>query len=176
MDFFLDLFAKVLRYVVDRKGWLWGAALIACALGGYLVLRPGEVQYPANLLSPEYQENMDYLIKTVQHQPPDLPKGASGIFGSHLAVVSERDFPLLTKKLRQEFRNASEDGLLFHLLVLGGKEVRDIVQPLLAASKEIHMPSHPGMKVVIVSPSTISDETERILKERGLSIQRIGTH
>ncbi len=173
MYWILLIFGPLLRFVVNRKGWLWGTALIICGIGIYFALRPREVTYPENPLSPDYQRNMRYIIGAMLQAHPDLPKGWGSLLGSHLPIVDERDFPMLTKKLRYEFRKAANDDFSLHMFVLGGMDVRDIDQPLLKASKGLRMSGRSNIELIIVAPSTISNETKLILEKRGIKTRKI---
>lgn len=173
MYWILLIFGPLFRYVIARKGWLWGIALIICGVGIYFAFRPHEVTYPVNPLSPDYQQNMKYIISATLQAPPDLPKDRGGFLGSHLPIVDERDFPRLTKKLKYEFRKAANDDFFFHRFVLGGINILDIDQPLLKASKWLRMSGRSNIEIIIVAPTTISNETKLILEKRGLIVHKI---
>ena len=173
IDLLFDLLFGLLRYVVDRKGWLWGGALVLVVVGLGYIFWPREVQYPKDPMLPAYRGTTMYLVNATTREMPKFPKDVHGIAGAYIPVVSYKDFPLLTKKLRQEFRAAERDGL-FHSIVLGSRAVRSLDQPLLRASKGLHPAKQANLQVVIVTPSTVSAETEQTLRERGVLVQRIG--
>ena len=105
--------------------------------------------------------------------PPDFSKIRGGFLGSHLAIVDENAFPLLTKKLKYDLYRVARNDFFFHSFVLGGFNVRNIDQPLLEASNIFRMRKL-NIKIVIVAPSTISAETKSILEKKGIQIQLIG--
>jgi hypothetical protein len=105
------------------------------------------------------------------------PGGFSNIrgsfLGSHLAIVDEQDFALLTKKLRYALLKAADDSFFFHSFVIGGMNVYNIDQPLLKAAKRLRISSRTDIEIVLVAPTTISAETKSVLEKRGLKIRLI---
>lgn len=176
-DWIIYLFVGLVRFVVDLRGWLWGMAVTICAIviciGAYVVFRSPDVVYPEDIFSVDYQRNMSYLASAVVQAPPDFPKIRGGILGAFIPIVKEQDFPRFGDKLRQELREAARSDFFFHIIVVGGMDVRAIDEPLLKASKRLYMLRQDNIEIVIVAPSTISDETKRILEKRGLRIRRI---
>ena len=156
----------------NNLGWRLRLVLIVIVIAVVLLLKPGEVEYPAQPMSPDYQRNMRHLQAATMRRMPKLPDNMGGLYGMDLAIVSEDDFPLLTKKLRQVFHEASSH-FLFHLITIGGQNVERIDEPLLEASEGLRRPKTPNIKLVIVAPSTISPDTERILLARGILVERI---
>lgn len=177
MRWLLYILKTTNRFVTDRKGRKWGIVVVICCIGIYLVTRsfliPRDVAYPENPLSAEYQSNLNYIIKASMQTPPDFSEIRGGFLGSHLAIVDENDFPLLTKKLEYDLYRAARDDFFFHSFVLGGLSVRNIDQPLLEACKRFRM-RRSNVKIVIVAPSTISAETKSVLEKKGIQVQLIG--
>jgi len=176
MNWILYIFVGVLKYIVERRGWLWGIILIFFGISVYFALRPREVVYPENPFSDEYRRSQKYLLYASMQAPPDFSKIKGGLLCSHIAIVTEQDFPKFTKKLRQEFLEAISNDFFFHSFVVGGMNVRDIDEPLLKASRRLRMYGRPHIEIVIVAPSTIASDTEWILKEKGFIIRRIGNN
>jgi len=176
MRWLLYILKATNRFVTDRKGRKWGIVVVVCCIGIYLVTRsfliPRYVAYPENPLSVEYQSNLNYIIKASMQTPPDFSKIRGSFLGSHLAIVDENDFPLLTKKLKYDLYRSVRDDFFFHSFVLGGLNVQNIDQPLLEACKRFRMRGS-NIKIVIVAPSTISAETKSILEKKGIQIQFI---
>ncbi|MBN2180755.1 MAG: hypothetical protein JW715_02485 [Sedimentisphaerales bacterium] len=131
--------------------------------------REKEEFYPVNEFSPEYRENMGYLLDVVLKEKLDLPDGWTGYFGSHIPVVKKQDFPWFIKMLKKEFWQASGSAL-YHRIVVGGMNSLDIDRPLLEASERIRPSGRPNIEIVIVAPTTISGDTKQILEKRGLQI------
>ena len=173
----IDIFVRLFKFVLERKGWLWAAAVIICGvgfcIGAYVLFRPREVVYPKNPLSPDYQRNMNYLLRASGQAPADFSKIRGGFHGYHIPIVQEQDFPAFTNKLRQELYNAARKDFLYHRIVVGGMDVRDIDEPLLKASYGLRIAGRSNIEIVIVEPSMISDDTKKILEERGLRISRL---
>jgi Zn-finger nucleic acid-binding protein len=175
----LTIYGQLIDFIVQRKGWRWAIPVIICSIVICIVIWlgvvPRDVAYPENPLSLEYRRNMNYLLDAGMQSPPDLSKIIGSLGGSYIPIVSEQDFSWFTKKLRYELHKGAGDDLLFHIIVVGGMDVRDIDQPLVRASKGLVMSGRRNIEIVIVAPSTISDGTKRILEERGLTIRRIGS-
>jgi len=174
----LYIFGTLIRYVAERKGWSW-AVLLAIFLLGILIaagviMTPGDVDYPEGGQTSEYRRNMSYLLAAAKEEPPDFSNVKGGFFGSHLAIVSEQDFPQLAKKLRCDLTEATDDRFMFHSIVLGGMKVHNIDEPLLKAAKGLRNSSQANVELVIVEPSTISAETKAILEAGGLKVRLIG--
>ena len=169
--------ASIVRIVTQKKGRLWGAVIaviVICVAALYVALRSREVDYPENPLSDEYRLNQKYLSYATRKEPPDFSEFKGGFFFSQIAIVKVEDFPGFTKKLRQELFKAVDNNFLFHSFTVGGMNIWDIDEPLLKASKRLRMYGRRNIEIVIVEPSTISSETQRILEKRGLKIRRIG--
>ena len=179
MHWILYILIAAAWFVTYRKGRRWGIIVIICGIGIYLainyLLTPRNVAYPENPLSAEYRRNLNYLLNTSMQAPPDLSNISGGFLGSHLAIVDENDFPLLTKKLRYALYNAAHKNLLFHSFVLGGMNIRDIDQPLLAASKKLRNYRQGNIEIVLVAPTTVSAETKATLEKRGIKIRLVGS-
>ncbi len=171
-------YLRLLEFIVQRKGLRWAIPLIACGIGicigFWLVLMPRDVAYPEHPLSPAYRRNMSYLVNAVMQAPRGFFNIRGALSLSHIPIVNEQDFGLFTKKLRYELRRAAGDDFFFYVIVIGGMEVRDIDQPLLDASKRLRVSGRRNTELVIVAPSTISEDTQRILEKRGLQIRKIG--
>jgi len=162
--------------VLDRKGWPWAIALIICGIviyaGIYFVFVPRDIDYPENP-SAEYQRNLHYLLDASMQAPRDFSNIRGAFLGSHLAIVDDRDFALLTKKLRYALLKAADDDFFFHSFVLGGMNVFDIDQTLLKATKRLCVSSRTNIEIVIVAPTTVSAGTKSVLEKRGLKIRLI---
>jgi len=173
----ITIYRELIDFIVERKGWRWAIPVIVCTIGIcigiWLAVVPRDVAYPENPPPPEYWRNMNYLLDAATQSPPDFSEIRGGLGGSYIPIVSELDFPWFTKKLRYKLHDAARDDLLFYIIVVGGMDVRDIDQPLLKASKRLSMAGCRNIEIVIVDPSTISDDTKRTLEERGLRIRRI---
>lgn len=171
-------YLRLIEFIVQRKGLRWAIPLLICGIGIYIgvwpISVPGDVVYPEHPLSPAYQQNMSYLLNASRRAPTDFSKISGGLLCSHIPIVSEEDFGLFAKKLRYELRMAASDDFLFHVIVVGGMNVRDIDQPLLDASKRLPVSGRRNMELVIVAPSMICEDTQRILEKRGLRIRKIG--
>ncbi len=111
---------------------------------------------------------MSYLIHAVSQAPPDFSRVKGGLLYSHIPILTEQDFSRFTNKLRQKLHNAARKDFLFHIIVVGRMDIRDIDEPLLKASDGLRMPDESNIEIVIVEPSMISDDTKKILEERGL--------
>ncbi len=172
------IFADLVRYVMDRKGRRWGIALIACDIGicaaFYLAVVPRDVAYPDARVAGQYQQQLAYLMSALAESPPHLPDGRGGFYGSTIAVLDRKDFPLFAKKLRYNLHKAAADRFLFHVVTVGGMEVRDIDQPLLDATERLRLSGRPNIEIVIVAPSAISDQTKQVLEKRGLKVRLVG--
>ncbi len=170
-------YVRLIKFLVERKGWRWAIPVLVCGIGICLslwfFLVPRAVAYPEHPLSADYQRNMSYLVNAHAQAPPDFSGASRGLLCCHIPIVSEEDFPLLTRKLRYELREAANYAFLFRVIVIGGMEVRDIDQPLLDASKRLSVSGRRNIQIVIVAPSTISDETQLVLEKRGLRIRKI---
>ena len=177
MRWMLNIFAYLVRYVVGRKGWWWGIVVIICGVGicvaFYWTITPRDVTYPNARVAREYQQHLAYLMRALAESPPDFSGIRSGLYGSTIAVVEREDFPLFTRKLRYTLYKAAADPFVFHLITVGGMEVRDIDQALLDATKRLRMDNKPNIEIVIVAPSTISDQTKRVLEKKGLRVRLI---
>lgn len=171
-------YLRLIEFIVQRKGLRWAIPLLICGIGicigMWLILVPRDVAYPERPLSPAYRRNMSYLLNASRRAPTDFSKIRDGLLCSHIPMVSEQDFGLFTKKLRYELRRAASDDFLFHAIVVGGMNVRDIDQPLLDASKRLRVSGRRNIELVIVAPSTISEDTQHTLEKRGLRIRKIG--
>ena len=163
--------------VAYKKGRQWGIIIFICGIGIYLpvkyLLTPRNVVYPENPLSAEYQLNLKYLIEASTQSPSDFSNIRGALFASSLAIVDGNDFPLLTKRLRYDFRKACRNKFFFHIFVLGGLNVRGIDQPLLEASKRLSISDKNNIRIVVVAPTTISDETKTTLEKRGIKIRLV---
>ncbi len=177
MRWILYIFADLVGYVADRKGRSWAVALIICGIGicaaFYLAVVPRDVAYPDAHRSREYQQELAYLMGALAESPPDFSGVRGGLYGSTIAVLNRNDFPLFTKKLRYHLHKAAADRFLFHVITVGGMEVRDIDKPLLDASKRLRLSDEGNIEIAIVAPSTISDRTRQILEKRGLRVRLI---
>jgi hypothetical protein len=173
----LYILVGVIRHVLDRKGWPWVIALIICCLviyaGIYFVFVPRDVDYPENPPSPEYERNLHYLLNASMQAPRNFSNIRGSFLGTHLAIVDEQDFALLTKKLRYDLLKAADNDFFFHSFVLGGMNVFDIDQPLLKATKRLRISSRCKIEIILVDPTTVSAETKSILEKRGLKIRLI---
>ena len=171
-------YLRLIEFIAQRKGRRWAIPVIACGIGicigTWLVLVPRDIAYPENPLSAYYQQNMSYLLNAGMQAPTDFSKIGGALLRSHIPIMSEQDFPGFSKKLRYELRMAANDDFSFHVIVVGGMNVRDIDQPLLDASKRLRVSGGRNIELVIVAPSTISEDTQRILEKRGLQIRKIG--
>jgi hypothetical protein len=178
MRWILYIFADLVRHVMDRKGRWWGIALILCGIGVcatyYLTFVPRDVAYPDARVAREYQQQLAYLMSALAESPPDFSGVRGRLYGSTIAVMDRKDFPLFTKKLRYHLHKAAADRFLFHVITVGGTEVRDIDQPLLNATRRLRLSAKPNIEIAIVAPSTISDQTKQILEKRGLRVRLIG--
>jgi len=116
-----------------------------------------------------YRSNIDEILT------PDFSNIRGGFLGSHLAIVDENDFPLLTKKLRYDLYRAARNDFFLYSFVLGGLNVRNIDQPLLEASKKLRNYRRGNIEIVIVAPSKISGDTKQILEKRGIKIRLVGS-
>ena len=167
----------MIRHVLDRKGWPWVIALIICCLviyaGVYYFFVPRDIDYPENPLSPEYERNLQYLLNARMQAPGGFSNIRGSFLGSHLAIVDEQDFALLTKKLRYALLKAADDSFFFHSFVIGGMNVYNIDQPLLKAAKRLRISSRTDIEIILVAPTTISAETKSVLEKRGLKIRLI---
>lgn len=134
-------------HVANRKGRLWAIALVACFIGILIVaaavLIPRDVDYPEGGGTFAHQDTVHYLVSASMEAPSDLSNVKGGIFGSHLPIVSEKDFPQVAKKLRYDFHKAAAGSRLFHIIVIGGMNVRDIDEPLLEAARSLWNPAEP---------------------------------
>ena len=160
------------------KDSLLAIVIIICCIGilaVYFSTRKAEekINY-VNTFSPEYQQNIKYLLDATLQARPDLPNGWFGYFCAHIPILQEQNFPWFTQRLKEEFRRAANYRSLYHMIVVGGMNVRDIDQPLLDASKKFRMRRRPNVEIVIVEPSTISSETKEILEKSGLKIRLVG--
>jgi hypothetical protein len=177
MQWILFILLGAARFVKDRKGWLWGMVAIICGVGIYLFInslsRPRNVAYPENPFSAEYRWNLNYIMKASMQSPPDFTNVHGGFLGSHLAIVDENDFPLLTKKLRHDLFNANRNKFFFYSFVLGGINVRNIDQPLLEACKKLSISRRSNVEIALVSPTTASAETRAILEKKRIKLRFI---
>ncbi|MEJ2702186.1 MAG: hypothetical protein P8Z79_07060 [Sedimentisphaerales bacterium] len=174
MRWIIYLFVDLVRHVLDRKGWRCAIPVIVVGIGMavlfYVVFTPRDVTYPKADRAGEYQEHMRYLMRASAESLPDLSGLRGGLLGTTIAIVSREDLPLFTKKLRYTLHKAAGDHFLFHVITVGGMTVRDIDQPLLDATKRLQLSGEPNIEIVIVAPSTISDQTKQTLEERGLRV------
>jgi hypothetical protein len=172
----LNILVGLIRDLSEKKGLPWAIALIIFIVVIYVVCYvmfvPRNVNYPRDLISPDYQRNMHYIMSATENALPDLSKSHIAIFGSYLAIVDEDDLPLLTKKLRYQFLKADYDDLSLYYFVLGGMDVSTIDKPLLAASKKLS--GQANIQITIVAPTTVSIETKAILEKRGIKLRLIG--
>jgi hypothetical protein len=177
MRWIIDIFVELVRYIMDRKGWRWAAPVIVVGIGMavafYLVVTPRDVTYPKADRAGEYQEHLRYLMRASAESPPDLSALRGGLFGTTIAVIDRQDFPLFTRKLRYTLYKAAGDHFLFHIITVGGMTVHDIDQPLLNATKRLRLSGKPNVEIVVVAPSTISEQTRQIIEERGLKVRLI---
>ena len=158
-----------------KKDILISIAIIFCCAGITAALvytrkhKEKEIYYPVNEVSPEYRENMDYLLQASMQNHPTNPKiNMRGLFCAHVPVAHEREFPWLIKKLKEEFYYPPRS--VFHRIVVGGKTSLDIDQPLLEVSKKVRSSILSNTEIVIVTPVKISSDTKEILEKRGLQI------
>lgn len=166
------------RPAAAAKDALLAVAIIVCCIAILIVYfktkKPEEepISY-VNTSSPEYQENMGYLLHALMEARPDFSEARSGWLAAHIPIVREQDFPWFAHTLRQELRDASGSSL-YHSIVVGGMKVREIDEPVLEASKRFRARRKPNVEIVIVAPSTISAETKQILEKRGIEIRFVG--
>ena len=175
----MTIIAVVVGCISARLGWgravttsfFLTAIIIAASLG----LMGRDVNYPEDPFLPEYQANLDYLLAAGTVAPSDLSSEKGGFFKTHLPIVSERDFPLLARKLKSLFRKAAASRRMFYIIVLGGMKVGDIDEPLLKAAKGLRNSGRADAGLVIVAPATISSETKAILEKKGLKVRLTGS-
>jgi hypothetical protein len=178
MDRNSDTYARMNRFAVTRKDSLLAIAIVVCCISILVVYfstrkSRDDISY-VNQFSPEYEQNMMYLLNASMERSHQLPKDWFGYFGAHIPIVQEQDLTWFTQRLRQELRHADNKRLLFHRIVVGGMRVRDIDQPMLDAGKGFRMRTRPNVEIIIVAPSTISAETRQVLEKKGLKIHLIG--
>lgn len=177
MNIAVNIIAWLAVSVSRRLGWgklvatsfFLTLVIVAVSLG---LLWRG-VEYPEGGGTLAHHHTMLYLVAAASEHPSDLSNAKGGIFGSHLPIVSEKDFPRLAKKLRFNFRKAA-DSRLFHVIVVGGRSVRDVDEPLLKAAKGLRNSSQANVELVIVQPSTVSARTKAILESKGIEVRLIG--
>ena len=124
--------------------------------------------------SPDYQKNMTYITNASLEATDKLPDGWFGYFGAHIPIMQEQDLTWLTKRLRKELRHAATYSSMFHIIVVGGMNVRNIDEPMLEAGKRFRAPRRPNVLITIVAPTTISTETKATLEKRGIKIRLVG--
>jgi hypothetical protein len=179
----VSIYERVMDLAVDKKGWQWKIAgaicIIGLCIGIFVGIRAGfpppEVAHPHNPFSPVYQRNMSYLLDATKNALPRPSRGRGGWMGSYLVIVDRKDFPRAAAQLEQQLRGAVKNDFFSYQIVLGGMNVRHVDQVLLDATKPLRLSERCDVEIFIVAPSTISDETQEILKERGLRIRRIAS-
>lgn len=174
-----DICEGVNKPAGTKRDSLLSVAIIACCIIVLIVYfnlntKKSKENIPyINTFSPEYQQNMDYISNALIEASDKLPDGWSGYFGAHIPIVQEQDFPYFTQRLKKELRRASTYTSMFHLIVVGGMNVRDIDEPILEASKRFRAPRMPNVVIIIVAPSTISNETKTALEKKGIGIRLV---
>ncbi len=157
-----------------RKDTLISIAIIFCCVGITAAIvytkksKEKEIYYPLDESSPEYSENMSYLLHAGMRNHPTNPRiNMRGFMCGHVPVAHEREFPWFKKKLKEEFYYTSS---LFHRIIVGGKTTLYIDRPLLEVTKKVSSYRLSNIEIAIVAPVRISSDTKEILEKRGLQI------